>query len=131
MHGDGEDGYTSSDEAIMDAFGEMPEKPAKKPVASFADIPGLSESELPEDDAEEEKSDGRERNYDEFTSYDQKRTFLDAYKRKYQTTKVSLALSAVFAALVFLYECFSLSPDKFPYFCSPVNNPAVFILIDR
>ncbi len=123
-HPESKDGYTASEEAIMDAFGERQEKPAKNPVKNKADF---SSAEI-EDEVEEEKP--VVRNYDEFTAYDQRKTFLEAFKKKFSLTKTSLVLSSIFAILVFAYEILSFFGDKFPHFCSPVTNPSVFILID-
>lgn len=124
-HPESKDGYTASEEAIMDAFGERQEKPEKNPVKNKADF---SVNDTEEDDAEDEKP--VVRNYDEFTAYDQRKIFLDAYKKKFKSTKTSLILSSIFAVLVFVYEILSFWGDKFPHFCSPVTNPSVFILID-
>ncbi|MBO4868519.1 MAG: hypothetical protein J5585_02275 [Clostridia bacterium] len=122
--------YSVSDEAIMEAFGEAPEKKEPELAQTYADLPG-DEKDEPEE--EDDGDDGREaaaRGFDEFTSYDQRKTFLDTFKKNYSSTKLSLIFSSIFAALVFIYECLSFSGDKFPFFCSPENNPSVFILID-
>ncbi|MBO4422789.1 MAG: hypothetical protein J5879_05085 [Clostridia bacterium] len=124
-----EDGYTSSEEAIMDAFGERQEKPEKNPGKSFND---LSVSQIPEsdEDDENEKPGDHAPSYDEFISYDQRKTFLDSYKKNYRSLKLSLIFASIFAVLTFLYECLSFFGAKLPYFFSPAQNPAVFILID-
>ena len=122
--------YSVSDEAIMEAFGEAPEKKEPELAQTYADLPG-DEKDEPEE--EDDGDDGREaaaRGFDEFTSYDQRKTFLDTFKKNYSSTKLSLIFSSIFAAFVFIYECLSFSGDKFPFFCSPENNPSVFILID-
>ena len=122
--------YSVSDEAIMEAFGEAPEKKEPELAQTYADLPG---DEKDEPEAEDDGDDGKEaaaRGFDEFTSYDQRKTFLDTFKKNYSSTKLALIFSSVFAALVFIYECLSFSGDKFPFFCSPENNPSVFILID-
>ena len=127
LHPENTDGYTVSEEAIMDAFGERKEKPEKNPVKSKAD---LSISDYEEENDAEEGQAAPVPAYDEFTSYDQRKTFLETYKKKYLSLKLSMIFSAIFAALVFVYECLSFAGASFPQFCSPEQNPSVFILID-
>ena len=128
MHPDN-DGYSTSDEAIMDAFAEAPEPPEKNPVKVYKE---LSVSDIDEEQLQQEEEELREKaqGIDEFVSYDQRKTFLDGFRKNYSRTKLSLILSSVFAVLVFVYECLTFGADKFPFFCSPANNPSVFILID-
>lgn len=126
IHKDSEDGYTAAEEAIMDTFAEKQEKPKKNPVKTFSDF---SVNEYAQD-YEDEKESKNNLKYDEFTDYDQRKTFLETYKKKYTSLRTSLILSSVFAALVFIYECLSFFGGSFPYFCSPETNPSVFILID-
>ena len=128
IHKESEDGYTAAEEAIMDTFAEKQEKPKKNPVKTFSD---LSVNEYSDQEAEyEEKESKNSALYDEFTSYDQRKTFLDTYKKKYGSLRASMVLSTIFAVLVLAYECLSFFSGKFPHFCSPDTNPAVFILID-
>ena len=128
IHPENTDGYTVSEEAIMDAFGEREEKPEKNPVKSKNDLSISNIEEEPEPEEEEKKAAAA--GFDEFTSYDQRKTFLETFKKKFLSLKVSIVLSSIFAALVFIYECLSFAGDKFPQFCSPAANPSVFILID-
>ena len=126
IHKESEDGYTAAEEAIMDTFAEKQEKPKKNPVKTFSD---LSVDDYAEEEPEE-KENKHSLKYDEFTDYDQRKTFLDTYKKKYLSLRTSLILSSIFAVLVFVYECLSFFGGSFPYFCSPETNPSVFILID-
>ncbi len=128
IHPEKTDGYTVSEEAIMDAFGERQETPEKNPVKNRNDLSVSSIEEEPEPEEEEQKAAAA--GYDEFTSYDQRKTFLDGFKKKFVSLRFSMILSSVFAALVLIYECLSFAGDKFPRFCSPAENPSVFILID-
>lgn len=122
-----DNGYTSAEKAIMETFGESQEPPKKNPVKDFYDI------SAGDDEAEEEGRKNSEKTDDsceEFVSYDQRKPFLDEYKKKYVSLRTSLIFSSIFAVLVFVYECLSFMGNKLPYFCSPETNPAVFILID-
>ncbi len=127
IHKESEDGYTAAEEAIMDTFAEKQEKPKKNPVKTYSDF---SASDLPDADEDEKEEEKARAKYDEFTSYDQRKLFLDGYKKKFISLRLSLILSSVFAVLVFAYECLSFFGSAFPYFCSPADNPSVFILID-
>lgn len=126
IHKDSGDGYTAAEEAIMDTFAEKQEKPKKNPVKTFSDFSGDDQT----DEEKEEKEDKAGLKYDEFVSYDQRKTFLDTFKKKFVSLRTSLIFSSIFAVLVLVYECLSFFGDKFPYLFSPADNPAVFILVD-
>lgn len=128
IHKESEDGYTAAEEAIMDTFAEKQEKPKKNPVKTFSDFSANDRTD--EEEEKEEKEDRNAGKYDEFIAYDQRKTFLETFKKKFVSLRTSLIFSSIFAVLVFAYECLSFFGDKFPYFCSPESNPAVFILID-
>lgn len=131
MHPDKDDAYTTSEEAIMDAFGERQEKPEKNPVSSYSDFSiSRLESEAADEDDDGEGEKAAAAGYDEFLGYDQRKTFLDSFKKRYNSLRTSIILSSIFAILVFVYECLSFAGGSFPHFCSPTENPAVFILID-
>ncbi len=129
---DDEDGYSTADEAIMDAFAEKPKqkKKSRKIYTEENDEIFTTMTETPvggrtSDDGEEEQT----AYTDEFTSYDQRKIFLEDFKKKYASYKKSLIFSSFFALLLFIYELLPLFVKELPYAFNRTENPAVFTLV--
>ena len=128
-----EDGYSTADEAIMDAFAEKP-KPKKQKKNTEAEalediFNSIPASPVGGRSVAADEDDDEEVYADEFTSYDQRRTFLEEYKKKYGSYKRSLIASAFFAVILFIYELLPLFVSELPHAFNRTDNPAVFTLI--
>lgn len=130
-------GYTDDENEIMNAIGNS--EPTEDEIKY--DLDSLYSEELTEEEKraekekrikkKSEKAKSRQRTAPglEFTSMNQKKTFIDYQKRQYQSLNIRIALSAILACIMLLIEASAFFGAKFPHFMSLDKNPTVYVLV--